>query len=189
MPNMHIFTLWLLLLIAACVPNYTPPKHPTGTLQNEITIDKSFQEVWSAVIDHATSTFFGVDNFEKDSGLMTLSFGGRNPDRFIDCGWLKTTNLANYDGTTVQALEREALSTNLVGKMNIVVRAETPTRTRLRANARYVYQAQGKQYKPTWTFESNTSDTQKVGSVMVTCRPTNVAEQDLLKGVAVRLAK
>jgi hypothetical protein len=104
-PNMHIFTLWLLLLIAACVPNYTPPKHPTGTLQNEITIDKSFQEVWSAVIDHATSTFFGVDNFEKDSGLMTLSFGGRNPDRFIDCGWLKTTNLANYDGTTVQALE------------------------------------------------------------------------------------
>jgi hypothetical protein len=52
-----------------------------------------------------------------------------------------------------------------------------------------VYQVQGKQYKPTWTFESNNSDTQKVGSVMVTFRATNAAEQDLLKGVMVRLAK
>jgi hypothetical protein len=121
----------LLLPALGCVPNYTPPNFPTGTIQNEITIDKPFQEVWSAVIDHATSTYFGVENFEKESGLMTLSFGGRNAEQFIDCGRLKTTNLANYDGTTVQALQIEALSTNLSGRMNIVVRAETPTRTRL----------------------------------------------------------
>jgi hypothetical protein len=177
------------LSFAACAPLYTPPNFPTGKLQNEVTVDKPFQEVWSAVIDHATSTYFGVENFEKESGLMTLSFGGRNPDRFIDCGWLKTTNLANYDGTAVQAIQREALATTLSGRMNIVVRAESPNRTRLRANARYVYVAQGKQSRPTWTFESNTSDTQRVGTVMVTCRPTNVAEQDLLKGVGVRLAR
>lgn len=179
----------VLLPVLGCVPNYAPPTSPTGTIQNEITVDKSFQEVWSAVIDHATSTYFGVENFEKESGLITLSFGRRNPEQFIDCGWLKTTNLANYDGTAVQALQIEALTTSLSGRVNIVVRPETPTRTRLRANARYVYQAERRQSKPTWTFESNTSDTQRVGKVMVTCRATNVAEQDILKGVSVRLSK
>jgi hypothetical protein len=181
--------LCLLLLNLGCAPIYTAPNVPTGAIQNEITIDKPFQEVWSAVIDHATSTFFGVESFEKESGLMTLSFGARNPAQFIDCGWLKTTNLANYDGTALQAIQREATATSLSGRMNVVVRAETPTRTRLRANARYVFQAQGQHSRPTWTFESNTSDTQKVGTVMVTCRPTNNAEQDILKGVSVRLSK
>ena len=29
---------------------------------------------------------FKIENLDKDSGLLTLSFGSTNPENFIDCG-------------------------------------------------------------------------------------------------------
>lgn len=179
--------LMAVFIFLGCAPIYTAPNLPTGAPQNELVLERSFDDVWTALVEHVGSTFFAIDSFGKDSGLMTLTFGSSNVSQFIDCGWLKTQNLANFDGPAIMALEREARSTSFTGRMNIVVKRESPTSTRIRVNARYVYQAIGQKFAPTWTFDSNGSATQRVGVTYVTCRPTNAAEREVLMGVSAKL--
>ena len=185
MRNVAIF---LLLSMVGCAPIYTAPTVFTSTPQNEITVVATFDETWTALKDHAASIFFAIVRFEKDSGLMILNFGSDNPERFIDCGRLKTTNLTNFNGPAIRAIEIEAQATTFTAWMDVVVRKETEQSTSIHINANYVYQAPGQYYNPIWSFDSNGSSTQQVGQVMVTCRPTNVAEREMLHGVVARLS-
>jgi hypothetical protein len=75
-------------LYGCATGTYTPPT--TAQLPDyERTVDKSFDETWASLIDYSSGTFFGIDRFEKASGLLTLTFGSGEPTRFIDCGHMK----------------------------------------------------------------------------------------------------
>jgi len=67
----NIFYVLLLLLIG-CVPTYQAPIILDYNQAGTIKINKGFDEVWTSLIEYSASSFFAIDNFEKDSGLMTL---------------------------------------------------------------------------------------------------------------------
>jgi len=89
-------------LLSACavIPNYTAPSKNEFIL-NTVEIQKSFDESWIALVEYSAKSFFAIKNFEKESGLLTLSFGAGNPSKFVDCGSIDST-MKNYNGPFVE---------------------------------------------------------------------------------------
>lgn len=83
-----ISALLTVFLFAGCgvtTPDYTAPQSKASIDNTTVTLDQSYDQAWDQLIDFTSSRFFAIDNYEKDSGLMTLSFSSE-PGRFIDCG-------------------------------------------------------------------------------------------------------
>jgi len=162
----YISFMVLSLLLSSCISSksiYKPPSQEN--LQNKYIkeFNKPYNEIWDALINYSASTFFGIDNFEKESGLLTLSFGASNPQDYITGGYWKTdivygVNELHFEGDYV---EYSSLyhNGNLVGKMNIVVKKIDDNNTRVVVNARYVFStnstdANGRSYNNTWSFNT-----------------------------------
>lgn len=178
---------------------YKPPIEGEHSLSKySKVIDKTFDNVWDALINYAAGTFFGIDNFEKESGLLTLSFGASNPEDYITGGYWKTDILygtyeLHFEGDYVEYL---SLYQNgiLTGKMNIVVRKISETSTQAVVNARYVFStnsvdAQGMSYNNTWSFNTGScqeiliSNATKGTPPTRTICPTYKAEDAILKAL------
>ena len=82
-----------------------------------IKFNNSKDEVWNALIDYASESFFSINTYEKDSGLMTLSFTS-NPERFVNCGnWIVNGTDNNY----VEFMRlRQGTNVNLNGVLNFL---------------------------------------------------------------------
>lgn len=181
------------LVLSGCATGtYTPPGSLTGDdAKHEVIVNKSFDATWTSLIDYASSTFFAIDNFEKASGLITLSFGSSEPGRFIDCGQMVAQAGAQKFNGPYATYMSTHLGATLTGKMNLVVRQLEPNKTLVRANARYVFVSppQGGIPGNSWTFESGGQATVPVTVPMAgtiptrTCRPTYAAEKAILDAV------
>ena len=68
------------------VGKYVPPNIDDTNLKNSLITNKNFDETWTSVLDFVSDSFFKIENLEKDSGLLTLSFGSIEAEKFIDCG-------------------------------------------------------------------------------------------------------
>ena len=68
------------------VGKYVPPNIDDTNFKNSVITNKNFEETWTSVIDFVDDSFFKIKNLEKDSGLLTLSFGSKEVENFIDCG-------------------------------------------------------------------------------------------------------
>lgn len=77
---------FLLLGLSACAGKleYTPPIG-NGNVVTQISVDKSKTELWDSVIASLSKDFFVINNIEKDSGFINVSYSGA-PSSFIDCG-------------------------------------------------------------------------------------------------------
>ena len=206
------FPLMVVVLTSVAVPisscatipqtsaTYAPPE-TTPPRANEIVLNATYDQTWEALIDHASSTFFAIDTFERDSGLMTLSFGASDVDRFIDCGniTIRQGDVAVvFDGPYLEYIQGN-FRNQLQGQMNIVVRPQGTFRTEVRVNARYVYTvtADPRAGSPpmVFSFDSNGSDTVVVdpralfgGAISRrTCQPTSVAENSVIEGIQAAL--
>lgn len=181
------------IFINACASSSATYKLPASTSSEKftLTVNKDFETTWKAIIDHISSTFFSIENFEKDSGLITVSFGQGDPKEFIDCGWwdVKWTdqNLrsSEFHGPYAEYL-RQYLSASLTGKMNISARPVSPNQSQVRVNARYIFTAKGN----SWVFDSGSSASISVnnanksaGPPIRTCKPTYKAERQILNQV------
>ncbi len=135
------------------------------------------------MVDYASSSFFAIDNFEKDSGLMTLDFGSNNPAEFVDCGYLHAVAV-RYDGPFIEGIQSFG-SVVLDGRMNLFVKPISPNITEVKVKARYVLTAQEVGAKQIWAFDTGGSDAKKFSGIPnnVVCRPTNVAEETILKAI------
>ena len=182
------------VLTGCATGTYHPPIGDLATQQNERLVKKSFDETWSALVEHTSQTFFGIDKFEKASGLLTLSFGAANLERFIDCGRIDvqtpgkpTDGSHNY----VEYLSKFG-GGRLDGKMNLLVKSVTPNETLVRVSAKYIFSTPANQdtFANVWSFDSNSQATIAVGNATKgtvptrTCRPTLVAEKTILDAIA-----
>lgn len=193
LPNLPI-ALFILAgsVLGGCASGvYTPPVATTPTIAHERTIHRSFDDTWSSLIEYASGTFFAIDNFEKESGLMTLSFGSNEPENFIDCGHMKASSLTrNVDMPYVSYLVQN-YGARLDGKMNVVVKAVDSGTTQVRVNARYVFSTLARADVPaqSWVFDSGGQATIMVsgkasGTIPSrTCRPTHEIETKLLDAI------
>jgi hypothetical protein len=129
---------------------YQEPNYETDKDQYSVVLDKTFDEVWSELIAYSASTFFAIDNFEKASGLITLSFGASNISDFVTGGHFKVEYdmmyALSYDGDYVSRYS----GTTLNGRMNIHVTRISAQKTKVNIHARYILDYDNDAY----TFET-----------------------------------
>ena len=132
-------------LLIGCVntATYSPPTD-RSVAKNNFTINKSYDETYSALVGVLAGTFFAIDNFDKGSGLITLSYSATGDvSKYIDCGNWESTNAIepqrfNFKGKYEDYLV-EAWNAKLVGRLNIVVKSVGKNRTQLVINSRYTF--------------------------------------------------
>lgn len=155
----------LAALVAGCASsstiNYEMPE--TNSIENTAVIDGSFDQVWDRTVRNLSSDFFVINNIDKESRIMNVSFGTSTPTDFIDCGVTNRTFTDGSGGTQSTRYETansasfwEAYSdnfysglpmaverlTSLDGRVNVYIAPLNSNQTEIRVNARYVWEAQ-----------------------------------------------
>lgn len=78
------------LFAVACVSpgissfRYTPPG--LHELRNEEVVSQPFDDVWNHLVSRLAQTFFVINNIDKNSRIINVSFSTDEPSRYIDCG-------------------------------------------------------------------------------------------------------
>ena len=68
------------------IGKYVPPNIDDTNFKNTVITNKNFDETWTSIIGFVSDSLFKIEKSEKDSGLLTLSFGAKEAEKFIDCG-------------------------------------------------------------------------------------------------------
>jgi len=184
----RIFAIPFLFFIGACSVNVSQPTTQLKQNPNQITVDQNFDNTWKDMVEYISTSYFGIESFEKDSGLLTLSFGAENPGRYIDCG---TISGPNFKGQTTEVGNIGRGANHLLeGRMNVFLNSNSPNVTTVRVTARYVYTLNDGRFEQVWAFNTNTSDTKSLNAADgITCLSKQVAEQELLEGIRLMSSK
>lgn len=146
------------LMIVGCAAKtdvaYTQPKPQNE--KNTRVYNGNIERVWDATISAVGESFFVIDNIERDSKIITLSFSVQDPNEYIDCGTLTVTNSGGMSGkgaTSIQGAQATATylvsdgsphpkpalrTTALSGKANIILSKEGANSTKVKVMSRYV---------------------------------------------------
>lgn len=62
-------------------------------IQNSVTTTASFDVVWDAVVAKLAQSFFVINNIDKQSRIINVSFTSNSPEMYADCG----TSLRQFD--------------------------------------------------------------------------------------------
>jgi len=133
---------------------------PIGsTFKNEKIVNRPFNEVWDDLVSNLAKSFFVINNIEKESRIINVSFYSETPEKFVDCG--KTHRYYSrgnenqeyvYDIAASSSYKSASAAgpnknlpmtifanrrTSLDGRINIYV-APKGTGTQVTANARYI---------------------------------------------------
>ena len=172
------------------VGKYIPPNIEDTNFKNFVITNKNFDETWNSVINFVNNSFFKIVNLEKDSGLLTLSFGSKEAENFIDCGDFEYTLFftgEEFKGSYIDYAKSGLLAV-LEAKMNINIQKIDNESTKISINTNYTFSTQHAlgYYDPklnqTYSFVSGGYQTIDVinpikGSIPTrTCKSTNFAE-------------
>ncbi len=144
-------------LLSGCASKLTVTSEPPKTydLENSRVYEATYDDVWKTVVDVIGTSFYVIENVEKDSGILGISFSAKNPQEVIDCGVVKDNGTiagkkhnATFPGaisqiTRVMVLPNgipvQALRTlTLQGKSNILVKKLSSTQTEVTINTKYM---------------------------------------------------
>lgn len=148
------FSLVLVAGLAGCAGkvDYVRPNQPQN-FTSQRTIDKPRDAVWSASVPELGKQFFVINNLDKSSGLINVSYSG-DPESYVDCGHI-TSFVKNvrgertYDfpgsraqqsyelmnGSGLFIVERKM---SLEGRVNLVFEEVSQTQTKVTASTRYI---------------------------------------------------
>lgn len=144
--------------LAACAGklDYVRPSAEAARTGNVKVIDRPREAVWTTSVPELGKRFFVINNLDKASGLINVSYTG-DPEKYIDCGRI-TSYVKNARGERTYAfpgakanqtfevldpstglffIERKM---SLDGRVNLVFEEVSPNQTRVTANTRYVVQ-------------------------------------------------
>ncbi|MFV0283751.1 MAG: hypothetical protein ACK5JE_08185 [Castellaniella sp.] len=175
-----IMSLGFCLLLGGCAGQitYTPPTNQLpGT--NEKTVDKAVDEVWKTTVPALGKNFFVINNLDKSSGLINVSYSG-DPEKYVDCGVIdsQVSNARgkreyrfpaaaadqSYEimqGGMLYYLQRKM---NLEGRVNLVFEPIEKNKTRVTANIKYVLTRQVRVAPAAGGFPQTFSDTISFGA-------------------------
>lgn len=136
------------LLLSSCgTIHYTPPV-PMAKAPNSMVIDQPRETFWRAFVPALSTQFFVINNLDKETGLINLSYGG-DPQQFIDCGRVVVSGLhpSEFSGALPNhkyffqegfGVKWASRQVSLDGRMNVVVQEVDPQKTSVTVNVRYV---------------------------------------------------
>ena len=139
--------------------NYTKPSDKRHT--NEIIVNKPFETVWSGLIKQLSKSFFVVNNVEKESRIINVSFSSDTPENFIDCGITDRTfergeekQVYRYsaaadsafklgrkpqnNANNIAIVDYIQRQTDLAGRINIYVAPTSDNDTEVSVNTKYI---------------------------------------------------
>jgi predicted small lipoprotein YifL len=204
---MHIRTATVLALlsltIAGCATStssYIPPTE--NRVINTKFVNKPFDVVWDGLVKELSSDFFVINNIDKNSRLINISFTSQRPSEFVDCGTTsrtfknargdqnytyKTADAANYTAANEigHAFNMRRVS-RLDGRTNIYVAPEN-NGTNITVNTKYVISVtlsgtalDGRSVgSENYTFDPSTKQSFTNGSI--TCAATGTIEDRILR--------
>jgi len=86
-----IFTLSIyILILTGCATtgssssSYTAPV--IKEIENERLVYESFDVIWDRIVAKLSSSYFVINNIDKESRLINLSFSSDSPENYINCG-------------------------------------------------------------------------------------------------------
>jgi hypothetical protein len=163
-----ILLIFMSMIAISCVSGKVSYIAPQGlqSTNNSVVLKESRDKVWMKLIDGIGESFFVIDNIEKDSGLINISYSG-DPCRFISCGTLNSYVL-NAQGKRkynfpacikykeYEEFDKENLFIikrwmTLDGRASIIVQ-ERNNGTLVKVNVRYIVIKNTKIYDPSWRF-------------------------------------
>jgi hypothetical protein len=196
-----------LLLASGCVSyhdSYIPPPVRVPS-DNSIVINKSKDQVWKGIIPALGGSFYVINNVDKESGLINVSFNA-DPGKYIDCGQI------HYDITNPQGrrdydfpgaikdtqyeyivprlgLIRFSRKMQLEGRINFIVQELGPQSTRVTANVKYVItrgltavDVYGRQESVSEAISFGSNQREKFsGQSPTICQSSGAFERDLLE--------
>lgn len=142
------------MFVAGCASQYSyRPPMARASANNSIIVEKPRSQVWASTIPALGQRFFTINNMDKESGFINLSYSG-DPESYVDCGTISSyvKNLRgerNYTFPGSRAAQQYELmnsaglfrvnrSMSLEGRVNLTFEEVSPTQTRVTANTRYV---------------------------------------------------
>lgn len=153
-----LIILSLAISLAGCASgtlNYVPPAHLDALPPNVKIIKKSRDVVWNESVPELSKRYFAINNLDKASGLINLSFTG-DPESYMDCGHIVSfvNNLAgqrtydfpaargaqDFEILNSQGLFRANRTMSLQGRVNLIFEEVGPAETKVTATTRYVVQ-------------------------------------------------
>jgi hypothetical protein len=64
--------------------NYTPSA--TNHIDNEIQVTAPYSQVWDKLVRELSKSYFVINNIDKESRILNLSFTTTEPTEYADCG-------------------------------------------------------------------------------------------------------
>jgi len=152
--RLPIVTISALFLLSGCASQmlYTPPAQQSIKSENTKIINRSREEVWASAVPALGRQFFVINNLDKDSGLINISYSG-DPTVYVDCGVITVTLpvAGGYDQTFPAAKESQVYrfhtpfspqeykrQMSLDGRVNLIFEKIDDHKTMVSANAKYV---------------------------------------------------
>lgn len=86
-------------LLTGCISSTVDYKKPQmQSINNTKFIKSDFDKAWDILVRNLSSDFFVINNIDKSSRLINVSFSTNTPSSFVDCGMTSRT-FSNARGT------------------------------------------------------------------------------------------
>lgn len=127
--------------VSGCATSSIDYRRPAGTtIENTKKVSKNFDKAWDDLVRQLSADFFVINNIDKSSRLINVSFSSSHPSEFIDCG-STTRRFSNARGDQVyNYLPADSSQFSVVNDQHIAFNAVRTTKLEGRVN---VYVAPG----------------------------------------------
>jgi hypothetical protein len=152
---------------------YTPPPRATPPPPRTLTLGKALDAVWKDIVPALGSRFFVINNLDRASGLINVSYSG-DPETYIDCGqidsWVENARgkrTYNFPAASSRVYELKGpyglylaeRKMNLEGRINLIMESLSPEKTQVTVNTRYVVTRQTRSHRVDLPSPNATTDT------------------------------
>jgi hypothetical protein len=159
--NYRCITLLAVLFIGGCanrpIPTIdvrAPENNPR--IENTAILTAQFEKTWNRLVKSLSREFFIINNIDKESRIISVSFSTAEVSKYVDCGTAEVDDLASGASKILHLAESQSFnvrswldvawgygyvvrsrSTNVEGRMNIYV-APKDNGTEISVNSRYI---------------------------------------------------
>lgn len=106
--SLNSFIILSTLLMASCatqgVNTFSSTPAIPSPVSNEIQVAQPYSKIWDKLVRQLSKSFFVINNIDKESRIINLSFTTNSPVDYVDCGRSHRTYTV---GKTVQTYDYE----------------------------------------------------------------------------------
>lgn len=71
-------------------------------IKNELILDEEFDVIWDRLVKKLASGFYVINNIDKSSRIINVSFASNTPEKYVDCGsthrtYTRGSEIIEYD--------------------------------------------------------------------------------------------